>query len=171
MSYYDVAKILTTHGIKGEVKISVITDFPQSRFAPGNKLFLKESPVRVLTVQKSRPFKQFWLLKFKEIVNIEQAQNLKGRTLVVSEKQQQALPKGSYYYHDILGCTVFDQKNKEKIGQVVDIESTGANDIWLVKTPKGQEFWLPYIKDVVKKIDIDHQRIAVEMMKGLRDED
>lgn len=171
MNYYDVGQVLTTHGLKGEVKVSLITDFPEKRFAPGSKLALKNNPAHRLTVQKGRPFKEFWLVQFKEITDIEQAQKLRGQTLVVSEKEQQALPAGSYYYHDILGCSVYNQQRGQKIGRIVDIETTGANDIWLVKTEQGQEFWLPYIKDVVKNIDVAHKRIEVEMMKGLRDED
>lgn len=171
MQYYDVGRILNTHGLKGEVKVQVITDFPKKRFAAGAKLTLKDKPDQKLTVQRGRPFGQFWLLQFKEISNIDQATRLKGQILVVSEADQQALPKGSYYYHQIIGCQVIDQKNGDPIGQVTDIESPGANDIWLVREKSGAEFWLPYIPEVVKKIDLKQKRIEVQLMEGLRDED
>lgn len=171
MQYYDVAKILNTHGLNGEVKVALITDFPEERFATGSELSLRDSENTVLTVKNGRPFKQFWLVQFDEITDIEQAEKLKGKTLVVSEDNQQELPEGSYYYRDILGCEVLDEESGEKIGKITDIESPGANDIWLVEEKPGKEFWLPYIKDVVKKVDIANKKIYVELMEGLRDED
>ena len=170
MQFYDVAKILTTHGLQGEVKVALITDFPNNRFAAGSRLALKDDHNLVLTVKSGRPFKQFWLVTFEEIDDIEQAEKLKGKVLVVSQENQQELPAGSYYYHDIIACQVIDNANKEVIGKITDIEAPGANDIWLVKEKNGNEFWLPYIKDVVKEIDIENQKIYVELMEGLRDE-
>ena len=170
MQFYDVAKILTTHGLQGEVKVALITDFPNNRFSAGSRLALKDDHNLVLTVKSGRPFKQFWLVTFEEIDDIEQAEKLKGKVLVVSQENQQELPAGSYYYRDIIGCQVIDNGNKEVIGKITDIEAPGANDIWLVKEKNGNEFWLPYIKDVVKEIDIENQKIYVELMEGLRDE-
>ena len=170
MQFYDVAKILTTHGLQGEVKVALITDFPNNRFAAGSRLALKDDHNLVLTVKSGRPFKQFWLVTFEEIDDIEQAEKLKGKVLVVSQENQQELPAGSYYYRDIIGCQVIDNGNKEVIGKITDIEAPGANDIWLVKEKNGNEFWLPYIKNVVKEIDIENQKIYVELMEGLRDE-
>ena len=170
MQFYDVAKILTTHGLQGEAKAALTPDFPNNRFAPGSRLALKDDHNLVLTVKSGRPFKQFWLVTFEEIDDIEQAEKLKGKVLVVSQENQQELPAGSYYYHDIIGCQVIDNANKEVIGKITDIEAPGANDIWLVKEKNGNEFWLPYIKDVVKEIDIENQKIYVELMEGLRDE-
>jgi 16S rRNA processing protein RimM len=168
MEFFDVGQILATHGLNGEVKVGVITDFPDQRFAPGSKLYLADSK-RQLTVKSGRPFKQFWLVTFEEIGDIDEAQKLRGQKLVVSEKDQQALPAGSYYYHDILGCSVYE--NGHLLGKVTDIEAPGANDIWQVTEKSGQTFWLPYIPSVVKNVDIAGQRIDVELMEGLRDED
>lgn len=171
MQYYDVAKVLATHGLKGEVKLAVITDFPETRFKAGATLRIKDDFDQVLTVSGGRPFKQFWLVTFEEITDIDQAEKLKGKILVVSQDQQQKLPDGVYYYRDILNCQVFDEKTGELIGTITDIESPGANDIWLVKEQSGKTFWIPYIPEVVKNVDIDNKKILVELMEGLRDED
>lgn len=171
MQFYDVAKILTTHGLNGEVKVALITDFPEERFAPGSELALKENHECKLTVKAGRPFKQFWLVTFAEISDIDQAAKLRGKTLVVSEENQQDLPAGVYYYRDILDSTVIDNKSGEKLGTIVDIQSPGANDVWLVREDSGKEYWIPYITDVVKKIDVAEKKIYVELMEGLRDED
>lgn len=168
MEFFDVGQILATHGLNGEVKVAVITDFPEKRFALGSKLYLAADQ-RQLTVKSGRPFKQFWLVTFAEVADIDAAKKLRGQKLVVSEKDQQELPAGSYYYHDILGCQVFE--NGQLIGKVTDIEAPGANDIWQVTEKSGKTFWLPYIPSVVKSVDLANKRIAVELMEGLCDED
>ena len=78
MQFYNVAKILTTHGLNGEVKVAVITDFPEERFKPGSVLSIKGDEERVLTVESARTFKQFWLVKFEEITDIDQAEKLRN---------------------------------------------------------------------------------------------
>lgn len=170
MQYYDVARILNTHGLNGEVKTAAITDFPQERFAPGCELALKDDEQFTLTVKSSRPFKQFWLLQFNEITSLEQAEKLKGKTIVVSEENQHELPAGSYYYHDILGCRVLDKQTKKDLGQITGIETPGANDVWEVTEDSGNEYLIPYIDDVVKVIDIANKKVYVELLEGLRDE-
>ena len=171
MEFYDVAKILTTHGLNGEIKVSAITDFPEERFEPGVVLHLKQDSTKQLTVKSSRLFKQFWLVQFDEVRSIEEAEKLRGQILVISEADRQELPEGMYYYKDILDCQVKDNETDELIGKIVEIESPGANDIWLVRETDGKEFWLPYIDQVVKKVDIANKVVYVELMEGLRDED
>ena len=56
MQYFDVAKILTTHGLNGEVKVNVITDFPEDRFAEGMQLALKADTDRILTIKNEPSF-------------------------------------------------------------------------------------------------------------------
>ncbi|RMC41630.1 ribosome maturation factor RimM [Lactobacillus sp. ESL0233] len=171
MQFYDVAKILTTHGLAGELKIALITDFPQERFVAGNKLSLKNDTDRTLTVKTARPFKQFWLVQFTEINTIEVAKQLMGKILVVSELNQHQLPTGTYYYRDILGCRVLDNLTGNDLGQITGIEAPGANDVWEVTEDSGNEYLLPYIDEVVKQVDITNKRVYVELLEGLRDAD
>ncbi|ADX70002.1 ribosome maturation factor RimM [Lactobacillus helveticus] len=171
MEYFDVARILTTHRLNGEVKVNVITDFPEERFAEGMHLSLRSDTNRTLTVEKSRPFKQFWLIQFKEITDIDQAEKLRGQILVVSEEDRGELPDGVYYYKDIFDCDVIDEETGKRIGKIVDIQSPGANDIWLVREDDVKEYWIPNIADVVKKVDVAAKKVYVELMEGLRDED
>lgn len=171
MQYFDVAKILTTHGLNGEVKVNVITDFPEDRFAEGMQLALKADTDRILTIKKSRPFKQFWLLQFDEVNDIDEAEKLRGQILVVSEDNRGELPEGVYYYKDIFDCDVIDEESGKRLGKITDIQSPGANDIWLVHEDDGKEYWIPNIGDVVKKVDVPNKKVYVELMEGLRDED
>lgn len=171
MQYYDVARILNTHGLNGEVKVIVITDFPEERFSPGSELSLKDNPNFVLTVKSSRPFKQFWLLQFEEISTIDDAEKLKGETIVISQENQHELPAGAYYYRDILGCQVLDNETNQDLGKITGIETPGANDVWEITEDSGNEYLIPYIDEVVKQVDIANKKVYVELLEGLRDED
>lgn len=172
MDFYEVGKIINTHGIDGEVKVSLITDFPEQRFKPGQQLYLKNQPSRPLTVAQGRPFQQFWLVTFKEVQSLDQAKALQGQTLEVAASDQQQLPAGSYYYHEIIGCAALDADSLAKIGTVTDIESPGANDIWQITKSNGHSFWLPYIPACVKSVEPAKKRVLIKVMEGLdADED
>ena len=106
MEFYQVGKIVNTHGIRGEVKVIATTDFPEERFKPGNKLYAfkqNASTGAELTIQKSRRHKQFIMLAFEGYDNINLVEKFKGDDLKVSADQQEELEDGSYYYHQIIG--------------------------------------------------------------------
>lgn len=168
MQYYRVGKIINTHGIKGEVRVNDETDFAKKRFKPGATLYLgnKEGGVnQKLVVEKSRPFKGTWLVKFKGFDNINDVLSFKNHELLVSEADQQELPKGRYYYHQIIGLTVVTTEGR-KLGKITEI-IPGANDVWTVKKENGKEILLPVIKQVIKKVDLETGIVTVELMEGL----
>ncbi len=171
--YFEVGKILTTHGLKGEVKVNPITDFINERFKVGSKLYIgadNENIETKVTVASSRMQKQFVLVCFEEITDIDEAQKILKKDLFVAEQDRDELPEGSYYFKDILELPVFDSETGEKLGQLVNIETPGANDIWEIKPEVGKSFWIPNIASVVKKVDLEQKRIEVTLLEGLRDE-
>jgi len=97
MEFYQVGKIVNTHGIRGEVKVIATTDFPEERFKPGNKLYAfkqNASTGAELTIQKSRRHKQFIMLAFEGYDNINLVEKFKGDDLKVSADQQEELEDG-----------------------------------------------------------------------------
>ncbi|SFJ80222.1 16S rRNA processing protein RimM [Thermoflavimicrobium dichotomicum] len=170
--YLRVGRLVSTHGIRGEVRILPDTDFPEERFAPGSQLLLQHpslSEPLLLTVEKGRPHKNVWLVKFAEWSNINEAEPYKGGRLVVSIRD--AVPvqedEGEYYFYQIIGCDVFTTDGRH-LGQVREILQLPANDVWVVRPKdKGKEILLPYIDDVVKQVDTEEKRITIEWMEGL----
>ena len=157
--------------IKGEVKVNATTDFPEERLATGSRLFIKDNKqYEELIVENTRRHKQFYLVKFEKIDDIDQAEKICSKELYVAETDQQELPEGSYYFKDILNCPVYDAETGEKLGVLENIETPGANDIWEIKPEKGKSFWIPNIESVVKKVDLANKRIEVTLLEGLRDE-
>lgn len=165
----NVGKIVNTHGIRGEVKVWPQTDFPDVRFKPGNRLKMinpETGAVETIEIAASREQKTMYVLKIKGFNDINQVEKYKGWELKVSESERVPLDEGEYYVRDIVGCAVVSEEGEE-IGVVVDILTPGANDVWVVKRPKGKELLLPVIDDVVLNVDVAAKTVKVHIMEGL----
>ncbi|EJE98214.1 ribosome maturation factor RimM [Liquorilactobacillus mali] len=169
MSFYEVGQIINTHGIHGEVKVKIITDFPDERFKKGKMLYLllpdRELVLKIMAVRK---VKQFYLLTFENYQDINLVEKFKGLKLAVKEEQQQKLADNNFYHHEIIGLKVFDEENNE-IGEISEVMSLGANDVWSVKRVGKKDLLLPAIHDVIKKVDIANGSIIADVLDGLDD--
>ncbi|MDP4097569.1 ribosome maturation factor RimM [Paenibacillus sp. P96] len=166
---YNVGKIVNTHGIRGELKILTSTDFPEDRFAKdGELLIIPEkggAPIPV-TVEQARFQKNLVIVKFKEYGNINDVEKYKGSMLKVTEERLGELEDDEYYYHEIIGCIAFTEDGEE-LGEIKEILSPGANDVWVVKLKTGKELLLPYIEEVVLSVDVQNKKVTVRLMEGL----
>lgn len=166
---FTVAKIVNTHGIRGELKVISQTDFPEERFAPGSALLIVhpdiQSPVHV-EVERARPHKGSYMVKFKQYDNINDVEKFKGGHLKVTDEQLIELPEDEYYIYEIVGCTVVTDED-ETLGTITEVLQPGANDVWVVERPKGKPVLLPVIDDVVLDVDIHQKRVKVHLLEGL----
>ncbi|KKE78350.1 ribosome maturation factor RimM [Oceanobacillus caeni] len=169
INMFNVGKILNTHGIRGEVKVLRISDF-DDRFQIGSTVYLdkKDGEPLELVIDGHRIHKGYDLLQFEGYHNINDVENFKGLYLKISEEQLTELDDNEFYYHEIIGCDVHTTDN-QYIGKIKEILSPGANDVWVVKQPKGKDILVPYIKEVVKSVDIEEKNVRIELMEGLLD--
>ncbi|PKR78598.1 ribosome maturation factor RimM [Halalkalibacillus sediminis] len=168
--YFNVGKIVNTHGVKGEVRVIPITDF-EERFEPGHRLYFfpeKNTDHIELTVKTHRKHKQFDLLSFDELESINDVEPLKGGTLKVSENDLHELEEEEFYYYEIIGCEVV-LMDGTLVGEVKEILSPGANDVWVVKRKGMKDALIPYIEPIVKEIDLEKGQIRIEDMEGMLD--
>ncbi|MGR3741673.1 ribosome maturation factor RimM [Companilactobacillus sp. DQM5] len=163
---FNVGKIVGTHGIKGELKIASITDFPEKRYQKENVLYIENKEVPV-TIESVRIHKGNYLLKFMEINNLTEAEKFKGKTLK-SIHENDELKENEFYYSDIIGLGVVDNKLGE-IGEISEILSPGANDVWVVKSKKYKEVLIPYIPSVILNVDLTKKIVTVDIPEGLID--
>lgn len=166
--YFNVGKIVNTQGIKGEIRVISSTDFPEERFRKGNILYIEVAPNDLFEVKVAshRLHKNFHLLTFVGLDNINDVEKYKGKMLRINEEQLSELDEGEFYYHEIIDCEVFTEDG-EKIGTIKEILSPGANDVWVVKRPGEKDLLLPYIEEVVKEIDVENKKVIVHLMEGL----
>ena len=165
-----VGKIVNTHSLKGEVKVISSTDFEEERFKKGNKLLITRGNqlIREVIVESYRNHKNFLLVKFEGIDSVEEAEKLKNLQIKIDSDEVEELEENEFYFHQIIGCQVFDE-NDRNLGEIIDILTPGANDVWVIKGENGKEILIPYIEDVVKKIDITNKKVNIEVMEGLID--
>jgi 16S rRNA processing protein RimM len=168
---YNVGKIVNTQGIKGELKVLLHTDFPETRFQKGNKLIMQD-PARktemTVEVESGRLQKNVYIVKFVGFNDINQVEKFKGWMIKVSASDLLELEDDQYYYHEIIGCNVVTEEG-ETLGTITDILTPGANDVWVVTRPVGKPILLPVIDDVILKVDIAAKQIQVYIMEGLID--
>lgn len=165
-----VGKIVNTHSLKGEVKVISSTDFEEERFKKGSKLLITRGNqlIREVVVQSYRNHKNFLLVKFEGIDSVEEAEKLKNLQIKINSDEVGELEENEFYFHQIIGCEVFDENDKN-LGEIIDILTPGANDVWVIKGENGREILIPYIEDVVKQIDITSKKVNIEVMEGLID--
>lgn len=163
-----VGKIVNTHSLKGEVKVISSTDFEEERFKKGSKLLITRGNqlIREAVVQSYRNHKNFLLVKFEGIDSVEEAEKLKNLQIKIDSDEVGELEENEFYFHQIIGCEVFDENDKN-LGEIIDILTPGANDVWVIKGEHGKEILIPYIEDVVKQIDITNKKVNIEVMEGL----
>lgn len=172
LDWLNVGKIVNTHGVRGEVRVVSKTDFPEERYQKGSVLYIfkqgQAEPMKV-TVASHRQHKQFDLLTFEEVGSLNEAEQLKESILKVEKDHLGSLDEGEFYFHEIIGCDVYDEHEK-LIGRIKEILTPGANDVWVVDRKGKKDALIPYIPSVVKMIDISSKTIHIELMEGLIDE-
>ncbi len=169
MEWFNVGKIVNTHGIWGEVRVISTTDFAEDRYQVGNELTLFKadgSKPMIVKIASHRKHKNFDLLTFEGYGLLKEVEGFRDAILKVSKKQLSELEENEFYFHEIIGCTVVSTEG-ETIGTVTEILQTGANDVWAVQPAKGKTHYIPYIEDVVKEVDIKNQKITIEVLEGL----
>ncbi len=161
--YIQIGKIVNTHGIKGELKVVPLTD-DKKRFEELKNVYI-DNELSEFEVQKVRYNKNTVILKLKEFNNINEVLKFKNRYILIHERDAIDLPENSYFMFQINGLDVY-LNNGNKLGKIVDILQPGANDVYVVKNGK-QEYLIPAIKQVIKQIDLENNKMIIQPIEGM----
>jgi 16S rRNA processing protein RimM len=165
-----VGTIVTTHGLKGEVKVYPTTDEPE-RFYDLKKVWLDRSGkmenMIQLEVENVRFSKNLALVKFKEYDSIDDVMAIRKGELYVDRADAIPLAEGEYFVGDIIGCRVLDENDAE-LGTVKEFIETGAHDVMLVKT-EGKDLMIPYCDPFIIEKAPEEGYIRVHLIPGLLD--
>ena len=159
--FITIGKIIAPWGIKGKLKVNVITDFPQ-RFTPSSKIYINRQP---MTITSTEWHKGKAIIKLNTVDSIEEAQRLRGQPVEIHHSQVYPLPEGQYYHFQLIGLEVWTTQG-ELLGTVTEILTAESNDNYVVHGAKG-EILIPAIEDVIKSIDLDKGRMVIEPIEGL----
>jgi 16S rRNA processing protein RimM len=165
-----IGKIVGAHGIRGAVRVQV--------YAESVACFSLQSSLTLVDSAGHRePHEVDWVQAHKKVVRLglknkttrEQAEALVGCAVLIPKACLPPLEPDTYYWADLIGMAVY-AIDGEYLGQVREIIATGANDVYVVKTPEGhplEEILVPAIASVVVEIDTDQRRMRVDLPEGL----
>ena len=166
----QVGVISSTHGVRGEVKVFPTTD-DVKRFKKLKKVILDTGKEQLpLEIEGVKFFKQFVILKFRGIDNINDIEKYKGKSLLVDREHAVKLKKDEYFIADMIGMDVFTEEG-ELFGALKDVMETGANDVYIIEMTDGKEVLVPAIKQCILDVDIENRKMVIHLLEGLVSED
>jgi 16S rRNA processing protein RimM len=163
--YLEAGKIVTTHGIRGEVKIMPYTDTPEL-LAEFDRLFIGKNKDELI-IERSRVFKNMVIAKIKGVDTPEAAEKLRNKLLYM-HRDDLELDDDTYFIQDLIGIAVRDADSGKVYGTISDVMQTGANDVYVIKG-SDREYLVPAIADVVVSTDIDENIMTIRPLDGLFD--
>ncbi len=166
--YLVVGEVLRPHGVRGEVRMRVLTENRQ-QLLDLEYVFLADSPedsrrIR-LDVHKVRFNKTFALLTLAGCNSRDDADRLRSKLVMIDPEQAAPLEGEQYYLFQLIGLRVLS--NNKEIGQVKEVLQTGANDVYIVDSPAHGELLLPAHEETILNIDFEAQVITMSLPDGL----
>ena len=162
----QVGVISSTHGIRGEVKVYPTTDDP-ARFKKLRQVILDTGrEQKHLEIEGVKFFKQFVILKFKDIDNINDIEKYKGRSLYITRENAVDLEEDEYFIADLIDMKV-ELEDGTFFGTLTDVMETGANDVYCIQTEQYGEVLIPAIKECIRQVDVEESRMIIHLMPGL----
>jgi 16S rRNA processing protein RimM len=157
-----VAQVRGLHGLHGAVRVEVLTDRPEARFATGEVLHL-EGDSRPLTVLGAQPVEDGpgWRLRFREVPDRQSAERLRDAYLEVEVEREVDLQTGAAYWHEVVGSTVRDSTG-EVLGTVADIYRAGETEVYVVRGGPAGEFDVPAVRDVITTFAPERGEVVVD---------
>ena len=166
-TYLPACKIVTTHGVRGEMKALPLCD--GADFLSGFRALYAtasgDSPRKLLGVRAQG---NMLLVKLEGIADMDAARAMVGRTLYF-DKREACLPEGRYFIDDLLGCAVVDAADGRQYGTVVEVSHPAAQDIYTVRDADGADHMIPVVPEFVQSIDIQARRVLVTPIPGMLD--
>jgi 16S rRNA processing protein RimM len=165
-----IGKIVSAHGIGGVVKVYSYAE--STRYYTDKEELLLVDPSgseQRFRVLWAKPHKNTLRLALKDVTTRTQAQALVGWTIWIARKSLPPLEDDTYYWIDLIGMAVYGPDD-EYLGQITEIITTGANDVYVVKTPNDypvKEILLPAISSVIIEVDMAAKRMSVVLPEGL----
>lgn len=162
--FLAVGKLRRPHGVRGEIVLDVYTDFPE-RLRPGVVLYIGDEhcPEKIRTC---RPNGASLLISFTGRTDPESAGELRNQLACVRADDRPPLPEGEYYHHQLLGLQVVDETGR-RLGMLVEILSSPANDVYCIQPEAGKEILIPALKSVILEVDLNQGQMRVHLLPGL----
>ena len=166
MELIEIGKIVSSVGLKGQIKVYHYTDYKE-RFEELGEITVDGDVYKIDAVRyaKRQP-----VLSLHGIDSREKAAKLRGKSVCITQKQLRILPEDTYYVRDLKGCSVIDEK-RGMLGTISDVIQNSSHDLYEVETESKNKILIPAVAEFVKKVDIAEKHIEVSLIEGFTDED
>ncbi len=161
---FNVGKIVNTHGIKGEIRVYVYTDDPY-KFEDYKYFLIEGKGEERFKITRARVHKGMAIVKLQGYNTPEEVMPLMDKNVYIYRDDAEDDGEG-HYIVDLIGCQIVDETGKH-LGQLVDVLQNTAQDLYEIKSDKGQTFLLPVVDEFVLSIDLESQTIVVKIPEGL----
>jgi len=159
MEFYNVGKLVNTHGIKGEVRILSSFRHKDKVFKIGNLIYIG-SDKKCFEIESYRKHKNFDMVVFKGYHDINLVEYLKG-SFVYFNKEDLKLDENTYLAIDLIGFDVIIED--KKVGKVSTVIESNASEILVL----DNNIMIPFVDFYILKVDIENNCIIVNNVKGL----
>lgn len=160
--YLEAGKIVTTHGVRGEVKIMPYTDTPEL-LCEFDRLFIGKDKAEIY-IDRARVAKNMVIAKIEGIDTVEAAEKYRNKVLFM-HRDDLELDEDTYFIQDLIDMEVKDADSGFVYGKITDVLQNGANDVYVIKGDR--EYLVPAIPDVVISTDIDSNIMLIRPLEGL----
>ncbi len=166
--FLETGQITGTHGVRGEVRVHPWSDSPEF-VTEFKRLYLDREGDEYIDVERARVHGHMVIMKIRGIDDIPSAERYRNRTLFISRKDAR-LDKDAVFVQDLIGCMVFEVDSGVCYGEISDVSQTGANDVWHIKSERGETL-IPAIPEVVLEVDAENGKVVIRALKGLFDDE
>ncbi len=163
-----IGRVVKPHGLKGEVVVEVLTDFPE-RFLEGLRVSLSggANEARDMRIVAVRPHQGRVLLTFEGISDVSTAETLRNADLSVSIQDVAERPPGYVYHWDVQGAVAVDANGIE-LGRVTDLVDAAGRPLLVLSTSRGPRE-VPFTRPIVVSVDVAGRRVVLDPPPGLLD--
>lgn len=168
--YLLLGEVLRPHGVRGELRVRLLTDYPE-RISKLQSIYLgrnpdNESGIKRYGVEHMRMHQEYGLLKLVGVDDRDQADLLREQYVMVAFKDAVPLEEGEVYLFQIIGMQAVDEEGQD-IGIITEILETGANDVYIIHSPRYGEVLFPAISENIIKIDSQSRIVTLRIPEGL----
>ena len=169
-SLISIGRIIKPFGVKGEVVVEILTDFPLRFFEMEEVLLVNElagEPPITINIESARIHKDRVLLKMDIIDQPEEVEKFRNWHLKIPKEEVQELPPGEFYIFELIGLEVWTT-SEEFVGVLKKVLPSGDNDVYEIHHPESRKVNLiPARKEFIKDISLETGKILVEPIEGL----
>ena len=163
--YLPVGKVVSTHGIRGELRVHPLCDGPEF-ICKLKTLYWDGNGLKPVSVNHSRPHKNIALVTLSGVETVAQADVLRGKTLYFNRDDVELAP-GQYYVDDLIGLQAINADTGRQYGTLRDVSFTGANDVYHIADETGREYLFPAVPEMIEQINLETGQILIRPIKGI----